>query len=363
MKRIIHCAILSLLCCFVGQRLNAQDLITDNKSGTLFTMPSALVSPKIAPNSLGFTYPFHRRNITPYYSTSDNQPFVDGQNEETNTMIKSTSLFFKVTVSNSTANAFDFSKYFSINPHLEFGISRSIDQFQDVRSVTTFYGTWSASVFADYQNFHTWDTTAVNPSQAHYGKIAPGAKFIFNGFVHDWFAVATSATYQYAVNIPTLKAYQQIATGFYSGPAVASNGSVAGYFGPVNADNLIRLSLTIPILAIPSIDLGATVGKKLGGSVFQFVPAPYYYATLTDLKGTVAHDLGMTLNILPYQVYNKKNWSFSSAFNIGYNLMDTNNRNNQRYVFLAGTFSFGSPSLDTNVAGVKQSSDLKTRSN
>jgi hypothetical protein len=329
-------ALIALQFCYFAAA--AQDIITDNKSNTLFSMPSSLVSPKIAANSVGLTYPFAVFRNVQYFVHKNNDPKQD----TLHTIVKSSSYYAKVTVSNSTGNSFDFSKYFTISPHFEIGFSRSIDWFNDVSSLKLPYATYSIAAFVDYQNFNTYDTVAQTLPYSKFRRLSPGFKAILNTFNQDNFAVALSVSYQWGVNTSMLSGFQSFSPTYYSDANVATSGPVNGYLDPILVQNIVRISLAIPFFQIPPIDLGTGFKNKFGGSDLQIVPALYYYLTTANFS-KVEHTAGFTLNLLPYKIHHAKNFSFSSAINLGYNLIDSTNKTNQRYVFFAGTFSFGTP--------------------
>ncbi len=72
----------------------------------------------------------------------------------------------------------------------------------------------------------------------------------------------------------------------------------------------------------------------------QFAPAPYYFIT-TESFAKVAHNAGITFNVIPNRIHNAKNYSIGSAISLGYNLINSAKKDNQRFIFLSGSFSFG----------------------
>lgn len=72
------------------------------------------------------------------------------------------------------------------------------------------------------------------------------------------------------------------------------------------------------------------------------MPAPYYFINSIDYE-RFTHHAGITVSILPTRIYKTyaKSFAITSAYSVGYNLIDSFNKDKQKYLSFTGSFSFG----------------------
>jgi hypothetical protein len=330
---------LTLLAAVCHLSASAQDIITDNKGKSIFNMPTSLIAPKLTSTSGGIQFPLKRYDGKNYFYYEDNDP----SKPKHYTVRESWSIFGNVTLISSTGNSLDLSKKPNITPHFEVGIGRTLDSiYTNVATLKDSYGTFSASIFVDYQHFNIYDTIAKVMPAGETKHWSPGVKVVYNVFKRQLGGLAFTGSYQRNVNTSALVSYQKVTSTFYSDPNIAGNGSVDGYIGPAKMANQFRFSMAVPIFCIPEFLIKGA----------QFMPAPYYFITTPDF-GKVAHFAGITMNVLPSRIYHSpaKTFAITSAFSLGYNVLDSSNKSKQQYFFLSGTFSFGDlkPATDKQI--------------
>jgi TM2 domain-containing membrane protein YozV len=324
----ITLSILFTFCTFYISK--AQDILTDSKGNTLFSVPSSSVTPQISGNNVGIVIPVVHIKQIKYY--------VRQKNDTTKiyTMQKSNIVTFKANLYNNTDDQLIFNKDTKISPHIELGyVFTTIDTVYNADQKKGTYYTLYGSIFTDHQQLDVYDFPSHTIARNGYKKWEPGVKISANIFYHTDWAIALSGSYQHGVNLDNLTSYQKITPDFQSDANVATNGTVDGYLGPVAAKNLFRFSVSFPWFGVHKF----IFKKHLSG--IQFVPTPYYILS-TPISDKLAHNAGVGLSVFNGRFYRQhSSFTFTDSFSIGYNLINSADKSNAKYVFLTGTFSFG----------------------
>lgn len=327
-----------LVLLFSGNKCLAQTILNDQKGEPLFVVPSTLTSFKLSSKVVGLDVPVWTFVPTQFYvADSSGRPHV-----KAHTMRMSRSFYLGGTLVENTKGTLVFGKATNVSPSLELGFRRTLDALQLPALKSGFFYTFSFATFLKYQHFNVYDKLTQVLVTDGYKKVSPGLRAGVNVFRKDQYALSFNGSWQKSVNTDKLNALQTVSPTFYSDALVATAGETGGYFGPLAPENQFRLAVAWSVYAIPALNLNENFRFSQDLNNLQVALTPYYFIT-TEKFEKLAHNGGIGLSFLPGRIYRKPNGQFSDALTVSYNFIKSSDKENARFIYIAGTFSFGKP--------------------
>lgn len=321
--------------------VKAQDIATDGKGEYIFSIPSPKkFEPRIDARSFGLSFRTWQFRRKLYYIKSENvddKYDVPSGDTAVYTMAKSWNINFNLIALNNNSNGLLYNSLNNLTPTIEVGVNWGFDSLINP-TTRHWYLTFSASPFFTYQHFKVYDTTQLSNPRQKINRPSFGLRLSTNIFRRTAYAISLSVAYQKLILTDDLTSFQNKPNRFYVNNDIALNGTNDGYLAPLTPVGNWRLSASVPLFNLPLIREAS------------FCLIPYYFNEKS--KGeSFNHNAGITLTYLFNKFYKfdiegkrtinpSARYLFGDAFSIGYNFINTANRN-QPYVFVSAAFNIG----------------------